>query len=409
MQQAPIAVKKTNRVLYLSAASQIGGATCSLFDLIRNLDRQLYQPVMLLTQNECEEFRHEISMLDVEQIQTSIKLNSWLANSSAPPFQFKNIISHLKAPGRFARHLFNAICIAKVIKKHHIDIVHTNDENLIDGALGAKLSMKPHVWHIRSRIGKDGLLNHFLGKVFVLKVIHFLSAMDIVNSSATYEPWKSSGITESVRLIHNGININLFKNRTGKLKREYHLQDETPIVAMVSTNPEFDGLHHFIDAAACLFKVQPETHFFMIGKMTNCNGEYLNKQRDKLAESKLEKNFIFTGFRRDLPELFPDIDVIIEPMRNGSWSRVVLEAMAAGVTIIAVEEGGVSDFLTHGETGFLVPSQKDLGTTLVNVFSNREALLKIRKRAQQYVEKQFSSRKYAENVMKVYNDLIKCK
>lgn len=391
------------RVLYHSAASELGGAVFSLLNLIRNLDRELYKPVVLVSTDESEEFCRELSLLNVEQIRLDIRVNSWVSASSPIRLEHRSRMLHrLKAPGRFIRHISNAVRLARLIQARHIDIVHTNDENLLDGALGALLARRPHVWHIRSRLGRDGFLTHWLGLNFALKLIHVLSSTIIVNSRATLAPWRKAALDGKVVMIHNGVDTEIFKRRQGKLRSEYKLSCDTPIVAMISTNPQFDGLHHFIEAAICFSRIQPQSHFFLIGKTETCDEEYLLQQKQKLIDHNLERQFTFAGFRRDLPGLYPDIDVLLEPMMNGSWSRVVLEAMASGVPIIAVEADLTSDFLKHGETGILVRNPQELGPVLVDVFADREALRLMAKKARQQVLEFFSDTRCANRVMKVY-------
>ncbi len=61
------------------------------------------------------------------------------------------------------------------------------------------------------------------------------------------------------------------------------------------------------------------------------------------------------GISKSVPALLKQSDLFILPSHGEGSSNALLEAMAAGVPIIATDVGGNSDAITHGETGILVP------------------------------------------------------
>jgi glycosyltransferase involved in cell wall biosynthesis len=65
----------------------------------------------------------------------------------------------------------------------------------------------------------------------------------------------------------------------------------------------------------------------------------------------------FTGWRDDLPRLYADLDVAVICSRNEGSPISALEAVAAGVPVVATRVGGVPDLLTDGQTGYLVESE----------------------------------------------------
>ena len=395
---------KKVRILYHVAASEIGGSVFSFYELLKNIDKERYKPLILITKNECQQFVDDINKLGIDIIYENIRINTWIKDISNSNINFKFIIK-FKAIGRFIRHFSNAYKIARIIKNNKIDIVHTNDENLIDAALGAFFSGSKHVWHIRARIGKDGLLTHFLGTVFVLKVINLLSDRIIVNSKSTFKPWEKERITKNILLIYNGVNVEKFKNGIGSLRQEYGLPNDSRVVAMISTIPFFDGLNYFIDAAGIASAQNSNVYFFMIGKTNTCSVEYLKIQEEKINNLGLRDRFFFTGFRTDIPNILADINILIEPMQNGAWSRVILESMAAGVPVIGVEEDKISDFIENDETGVLVSKQNEIGLALIELLNDKDKIKNISENSTKKVVENFSSKIYAKKIMSLYNDL----
>jgi len=67
----------------------------------------------------------------------------------------------------------------------------------------------------------------------------------------------------------------------------------------------------------------------------------------------------FLGFRRDLGDLLGLADVLVTASRREGLPRVVMEAMAAGLPVVATDVRGNRDLVIHGETGMLVPPGDD--------------------------------------------------
>ena len=63
----------------------------------------------------------------------------------------------------------------------------------------------------------------------------------------------------------------------------------------------------------------------------------------------------FLGWRDDIPEIMPVLDIFVLPSLNEGMGRVLVEAMAAGRPIVASKVGGIPDLISQGKNGLLVP------------------------------------------------------
>jgi glycosyltransferase involved in cell wall biosynthesis len=63
----------------------------------------------------------------------------------------------------------------------------------------------------------------------------------------------------------------------------------------------------------------------------------------------------FLGWRTDIPDLMHSFDIFVLPSRNEGMGRVIVEAMAAGLPVVASRTGGLPDLVSDGHNGFLVP------------------------------------------------------
>jgi len=108
------------------------------------------------------------------------------------------------------------------------------------------------------------------------------------------------------------------------------------------------GFTHFIDAAHRVAAVLPNAHFILAGD--GSQRAALERQAAPLGE-----RFQFLGLRHDIPSLMAAFDILVVPSLNEGMGRVLLEAGAAAVPVVASRVGGIPDVVDDGETGLLVP------------------------------------------------------
>lgn len=127
------------------------------------------------------------------------------------------------------------------------------------------------------------------------------------------------------------------------------------------------GQRVLLDAARRLQHSQPDMLFVFFGR-----GE------DEAAlqqESAALDNVVWAGFQPDIGHYLPALDVFAFPSRNEGLGSVLLDAMRAGVPVVASQTGGIPDIVHHGETGLLFPPG-DSETLARHLVSLRDATLR---------------------------------
>ncbi|MEZ5951219.1 MAG: glycosyltransferase [Planctomycetaceae bacterium] len=102
----------------------------------------------------------------------------------------------------------------------------------------------------------------------------------------------------------------------------------------------------------------PEWHFLILGERFSNKAESHEfiEQLDQIsARAGLEPRIHWLGYMNDVPSVLAQADLLIHPARQEPFGRVLLEAAAAGVAILATDVGGTTELLKHGETAWLVP------------------------------------------------------
>jgi glycosyltransferase involved in cell wall biosynthesis len=95
----------------------------------------------------------------------------------------------------------------------------------------------------------------------------------------------------------------------------------------------------------------------------------------RLAETKTAGRIVLAGERQDVPEILPAFDVFVLPSLYEGLPTAVVEAMVAGIPVVATAVNAVGDVVVPGETGLLVPPRRpDLAADAVRYLLDRPAV-----------------------------------
>jgi glycosyltransferase involved in cell wall biosynthesis len=136
----------------------------------------------------------------------------------------------------------------------------------------------------------------------------------------------------------------------GTLRGELGCSPEIPLVGMIGRLVPIKNHELLLEAALHVRRALPEAHFVIVG-----GGERLEPLQAAAAALGLSDAVSFTGWRRDLPAIYADLDVLALTSNNEGTPVSIIEAMAAGVPVVATAVGGVPDLLEAGALGTLVP------------------------------------------------------
>lgn len=120
---------------------------------------------------------------------------------------------------------------------------------------------------------------------------------------------------------------------------------------------------------------------------------------------------IFTGWRRDLPRVYADVDVLVVSSDNEGTPVSAIEAMAAGVPVVATRVGGLPDLVTEGETGLLTPPQDPdaLATAVLRLVHNPQRAASMGQKARTAVQDRFTAPRLIADMERLYLRLLAAK
>jgi len=204
---------------------------------------------------------------------------------------------------------------------------------------------------------------------------------------------------ENAISIHNGVSAN--KVCRGLVSRT----DNAKIIITIGYLIERKGHRYVLESIKQLVQKHPQLRYLIVG-----SGPMQSNLEAFTEEMGLSKHVNFLGRvpSEELPRLLSLSDIFVLPSWNEAFGIAYLEAMANGKPVIGCCGEGVEEFVTHGETGLLVPPQ-DVGRlvqALDTLLSNREEAKAMGERARKVVLENYTWEMNAEKTLEVYRRVL---
>jgi glycosyltransferase involved in cell wall biosynthesis len=159
----------------------------------------------------------------------------------------------------------------------------------------------------------------------------------------------------------------------------------------------------FFEAAAGLARRRPSVGFVMVGE-----GPMRAELAERAAEMGLEERIVLPGHVQSLTEVLRRSAVFVCSSRSEGFPTVVLEAMAAGVPVVASNVGGVPELVADGVNGLLFDSEdhEQLATLIEGLLTDRGAARTFAARAREKVQTEFRFEDTMEQTERLYLRLL---
>ena len=159
----------------------------------------------------------------------------------------------------------------------------------------------------------------------------------------------------------------------------------------------------FVDAAALILKYNPATQFVIIGG----DGGEQERIVKYITEKKLSEKITLLGYRDDLSELFPDLNVFMFSSKEEGLGTSVIDALAAGIPVVTTAAGGIPEIIKHQKNGWIVPvgDAEGLCTGVSRMLLDSEIRTKWIQAGKETAAS-FSKKKTARKTLTVYDEII---
>ena len=319
----------TTRVLLAAnAGSFLGGGQVSLLGLVERMNRARFEPYVV-----CPEEGDFLEALLERGVPALVRrmpsLRGW---------------SGLTAPLALRPWI-------RLIHRYGIQLLHADGTRaMIHAGLAGRLASVPVLWHVRV-LGSDGLLDRMLARI---------STRVLVNSDAVarrFDFMKSRSSSDGPTVIPNGVELESFARATRDpvLRRQWGLEGKFALLMLAQLIP-WKRQDLAIQILSLLRKRGLNASLVLVGEeVASSRGE--RARLEELARRLgVDAYCVFAGFRRDVPQVLKQADVLLHTARDEPFGRALIEAMASSLPVVAAAGGGVEEVVEDGLTGVVVRS-----------------------------------------------------
>ncbi|MFH1858159.1 MAG: lipopolysaccharide heptosyltransferase II [Candidatus Omnitrophota bacterium] len=209
---------------------------------------------------------------------------------------------------------------------------------------------------------------------------------------------------ERLRLIPRGVDLDVFTYRTPR-----RLSHEELTIGMIGRISPIKGHVDFIQAISRVVRVFSKVKVLIVGDAPPERIKYRQELELLVKRLGLHQTVEFVGISQDIPNLLKEMDLLVFPSRTKeAFGRVVIEAGACGVPVIASRVGGVAEIIEDGKEGLLVPPADPLALAeaILRMLKDPSLARTCAKNLRERVEGHYSLQQMIDQTLSVYEEAL---
>ena len=286
--------------------------------------------------------------------------------------------------------------LSRIIKKEKIDIVHARSR--VPAWIAYFACRATNTIFITTCHGY--YKKHFFSSVMgwgkrVIALSNVIARHMIEDFSVPYE---------RIRLVPRSVDLERFKYISPDTKRK----DEFNVGIIARITP-LKGHLHFIKAMARVSRTAARIKIWIVGDAPASKQAYKEQVQVLVKRLGLGHCTEFLGNQKDIPDILSNLDLLVlATTTHEAFGRVILEAQASGVPVVATKVGGVVDIIDDGLTGLLVsPSDPvSMCEAALKIFKDKELARSLAENAYKKVKEKYNVALMVKNTLDVYQDAL---
>ncbi len=207
---------------------------------------------------------------------------------------------------------------------------------------------------------------------------------------------------DRIVVIPNGVDVPKFANAIAADLSSFEIPPGSQVLLTIGRLDQQKDLPTLLEAAAILIPKHSHAHFLLVGE-----GPERRQIEDMIRDRGLVGRVHLAGWRADIPELLAAGYALVLSSRWEGMPNVVLEAMAAGLPVVATQVEGVAELVIHGHTGLVVPRQspRELAEAIEKILADPTAANVLGTAGRERVRAEFSWEKMVQKYEQIYESL----
>ena len=402
-QQSPIPV------LFVHHRSELGGAPESLSYVIRELDRDRFEPHVYCPPGPAADLFREAGAI-VHTGAVAGFTHIW-----ASTYRGRRWLLFGRELARLPSH---AVQFRRTLRRQRFELVHFNDSPLIPAAWLARHEGLPVVWHLRSALpeeGRDrrsGLIRRAIANLATTSIAINHDVADVFGVGSTIVP--------------NSVDLQRFHpGDPAAARAALGLPADLPVVSFFGFIYPSKGFREFIEAAARLRERGVEASYLVVGgavrgqeffrtmvgrslQLADLTRDYESEAKELVRELELDDVVRFIPFTQDTANLDQASDVVVAPSQGPELGRPVIEAAASGVPVVASGSRTGGGVVVPGETGVLVDDYgvDSIADAVADLLQHAEARRALGRTARAHAEENFDPARNARRIEGIYDRIL---
>ncbi len=290
----------------------------------------------------------------------------------------------------------------KLLIQGQYDVIHCHIYQFsgLPLRIAAKAGVRKRIMHLRTTMGfyRKSLYRFCYNKLMSMWIKQYATNIVAVSEAAMTaymgSQWQADPRTQ---VIYNGVNVGPFLAGHDRLETlsEFGIPRSAQVVIHVGNFRPAKDHETLVRSAAELVNRKENVHFLLVG-----SGNLMPKIRAMVVDRGLESHVHFAGSRSDVARLLMASDCFVFPSRWEGLPGVVLEALAAGLPVIASDIGPVREIASQSDNVHLIPTGDVAGFArrTEEILSDLERYRK----APGNIPKRFRFEDYAQKILSLY-------
>ena len=269
----------------------------------------------------------------------------------------------------------------------------------------ARVPVRVHTFHGHVLDGYFSVAKTFV-YLSVERLLGMVTSRFIAISPALAEDLLEMGIgAGKTSVIPLGLDLDRFRDppEGGAFRADLGVGPDTILVGIVGRLVPIKAHGLFLEMASDVRRQRDDVEFAIVG-----DGELWWSLQEQVEALGLRHCVHFAGWRRDLPEVYRDLDLVVCCSINEGTPVSVIEACAAGTPVVGTDVGGMSDVISSGETGLLVPSGDRVALTeaVLTAIDDPARAAQMSTAARAIVTRKYSADRLVEDIRRLYFELV---